>query len=210
MEWFLNLWFIKKKKKSSQKFTTLLIIFSISAQWTFFFFLQKNKTVPWWLKLKQNKTTATATFYSMQHCNTWIGATASLWEPWPNCMLSSSVPNAFTKRRATRTPQDCGPSHSCCLQCAIVFSFGKLLKYSLLYMVPWFIFTLQWFPISPEQYKPKIVHKSNKNWNKNKNKQKNFVTNGPHPQFLPKEILVNSVFSQCACEERVWQESLDF
>lgn len=133
---------VYQNKKSSQKFTTLLIIFSISAQWTFFFFLQKNKTVPWWLKLKQNKTTATATFYSMQHCNTWIGATASLWETWPNCMLSSSVPNAFTKHRATRTPQDCGPSHSCCLQCAIVFSFGKLLKHSLLYMVPWFIFTL--------------------------------------------------------------------
>lgn len=88
MEWFLNLWFIKK---DNSKIHNIVDYFCYKCTVNFFFFLQKNKTVPWWLKLKQNKTTATATFYSMQHCNTWIGATGSLWETQAICVVLLSL-----------------------------------------------------------------------------------------------------------------------
>lgn len=127
MEWFLNLWFIKKDNFSKIHNIVDYFCYKCAVNF-FFFFLQKNKTVPWWLKLEQNKTKQQKHLLSTA-CNIVILELAPQWasERLRQSVLSSSVSSALTKHRATRrTPQDYGPSLSCCLQCAIVLSFGKL------------------------------------------------------------------------------------
>lgn len=125
MEWFLNLWFIKKT--TSKKFTTLLIIFYISAQWTFFFFLQKKKTVPVWFKLKQNKKQQQLLSTACNIVTTRIGATASLGRDSCNlCCLPLSPLGPDQTQGCEKLLKDYGLSVSHCFQCAGTLSFGNL------------------------------------------------------------------------------------